>query len=197
MPLIRVPGHHFDAPVDHADGRRGRLPVSGAVANGCTHGGRAQGEGTVAAVTHASRGLGERMAFGLGNAGASPRTIQVNGREDAFLAGWASEGFRANGGQEWVPSSGWRRLKTFRRGPPSSWRSKASASRSSMWTAASTPLTTGGPLSEGELEGEVVTCPWHRSTFNVTTGAVLSAPARDGVSHYSVRDSGGEVSVEV
>jgi hypothetical protein len=91
MPLIRVPGHHFDAPVDHADGRRGRLPVSGAVANGCTHGGRAQGEGTVAAVTHASRGLGERMAFGLGNAGASPRTIQVNGREDAFLAGWASE----------------------------------------------------------------------------------------------------------
>jgi nitrite reductase (NADH) small subunit len=55
----------------------------------------------------------------------------------------------------------------------------------------------GGPLSEGELEGEVVTCPWHRSTFNVTTGAVLSAPARDGVRHYSVRDSGGELSVEV
>ena len=55
----------------------------------------------------------------------------------------------------------------------------------------------GGPLSDGELEGEVVTCPWHGSTFNVTTGAVLSAPARDGVSHYSVRDSGGELSVEV
>jgi hypothetical protein len=32
MPLIRVPGHHFDAPVDHADGRRGHLLVSGAVA---------------------------------------------------------------------------------------------------------------------------------------------------------------------
>lgn len=55
----------------------------------------------------------------------------------------------------------------------------------------------GGPLSEGELEGDVVTCPWHRSTFNVTTGAVLSGPARDGVSHYSVLDSGGELSVEV
>ena len=55
----------------------------------------------------------------------------------------------------------------------------------------------GGPLSEGELEGEVVTCPWHRSTFNVTTGAVLSGPARDGVSHYAIRDSGGELSVEV
>ena len=55
----------------------------------------------------------------------------------------------------------------------------------------------GGPLSEGELDGEVVTCPWHRSTFNVTTGAVLSAPARDGVRHYAVQDSGGELSVEV
>jgi nitrite reductase (NADH) small subunit len=55
----------------------------------------------------------------------------------------------------------------------------------------------GGPLSEGELEGEVVTCPWHRSAFNVTTGAVLSAPAREGVRHYAVRDSGRELSVEI
>jgi nitrite reductase (NADH) small subunit len=55
----------------------------------------------------------------------------------------------------------------------------------------------GGPLSEGELEGEVVTCPWHRSTFNVTNGAVLSGPARAGVSHYAVQHSGGELSVEV
>jgi nitrite reductase/ring-hydroxylating ferredoxin subunit len=54
-----------------------------------------------------------------------------------------------------------------------------------------------GPLSEGELEGEVITCPWHGSKFNVTTGAVLSPPARDGVGHYSVQDSGGELSVEV
>jgi hypothetical protein len=77
MPLIRVPGHPFDAPVDHADGRRGRVPVRGAVAHGCPHGGRAHREGMGAAVTHASRGLGERMAFGLGHAGASPRTIQV------------------------------------------------------------------------------------------------------------------------
>lgn len=55
----------------------------------------------------------------------------------------------------------------------------------------------GGPLSEGTLQGEVVTCPWHGSKFNVTTGAVLTPPARDGVSRHSVRDSGGELSVEV
>jgi hypothetical protein len=77
MPLDRVPGHPFDAPVDHADGRRGRLPVSGAVAQECTHGGMAQRERTVAAVPHASRGVGERAALGLGNGGVSGRTIQA------------------------------------------------------------------------------------------------------------------------
>jgi hypothetical protein len=77
MPLDRVPGHPLVAPVDHADGRRGRLPVKGAGVQKCTHGDRAQGEGTVAAVTRASRRVGEGTALGLGNAGVSQRTIQA------------------------------------------------------------------------------------------------------------------------
>ena len=28
----------------------------------------------------------------------------------------------------------------------------------------------GGPLGEGCLNGKVITCPWHKWTFNVTTG---------------------------
>ncbi|MGR4064428.1 MAG: Rieske (2Fe-2S) protein [Vulcanimicrobiaceae bacterium] len=28
----------------------------------------------------------------------------------------------------------------------------------------------GGPIAEGTLDGEEVTCPWHAWTFNVTTG---------------------------
>lgn len=35
----------------------------------------------------------------------------------------------------------------------------------------------GGDLSEGILEGNVVTCPNHRAKFDVTTGKVVSAPA--------------------
>ncbi len=35
----------------------------------------------------------------------------------------------------------------------------------------------GGNLSEGVLEGNVVTCPNHRAKFDVTTGKVVSAPA--------------------
>ena len=28
----------------------------------------------------------------------------------------------------------------------------------------------GGPLAEGELEGSIVTCPWHGFQFDVTSG---------------------------
>jgi len=34
----------------------------------------------------------------------------------------------------------------------------------------------GGDLSKGKLEGSTVTCPRHKAKFDVTTGAVVSAP---------------------
>ncbi len=55
----------------------------------------------------------------------------------------------------------------------------------------------GGPLSEGPVEGEVVTCPWHGSSFDVKSGNVLRPPARTGVSSYRVRVSGSDIEVEV
>ncbi len=35
----------------------------------------------------------------------------------------------------------------------------------------------GGTLSEGEVNGTVVTCPLHGATFDITTGNVLGLPA--------------------
>src|SRR5262249_61882334 len=35
----------------------------------------------------------------------------------------------------------------------------------------------GGPLGEGGLAGEGVTCPWHGARFSVKTGDVLAPPA--------------------
>jgi len=55
----------------------------------------------------------------------------------------------------------------------------------------------GGPLSEGEIEGEQVTCPWHGALFNVKTGEVLGPPAHTGVASYSVRVEGTDIEVEV
>ena len=54
----------------------------------------------------------------------------------------------------------------------------------------------GGPLSEGEVEGTTVTCPWHGATFNITTGDALSAPAFDGVSKFKVVVDGDDIKIE-
>ncbi len=43
----------------------------------------------------------------------------------------------------------------------------------------------GAPLSEGTLEGKVLTCPWHEAQFRVTDGQVLRGPAKDNLSIYS------------
>ena len=43
-----------------------------------------------------------------------------------------------------------------------------------------------GPLSEGWLEGVIVTCPWHDSCFDVTTGEVRCGPAKEPLITYRV-----------
>ncbi len=53
----------------------------------------------------------------------------------------------------------------------------------------------GGPLVEGELQGEAVTCPWHASVFNVKSGEVLKEPAEDPIPTYEVRVEGDEIQV--
>lgn len=54
-----------------------------------------------------------------------------------------------------------------------------------------------GPLSVGKLEGKVITCLLHGSCFDVTTGAVLCAPATEPLKTYPVTVEGdiGRVSV--
>ncbi len=55
----------------------------------------------------------------------------------------------------------------------------------------------GGPLSEGDVEGQVVTCPWHGAKFNIISGEVLGPPARAEVASYRIRVTGSDVEVEV
>ena len=55
----------------------------------------------------------------------------------------------------------------------------------------------GGPLSEGMVVGAEVTCPWHGAVFDVTSGAVLGAPAPRDVAHYAVRVEGDDIEVEL
>lgn len=45
----------------------------------------------------------------------------------------------------------------------------------------------GGPLSEGRLVGSCIECPWHKSEFDVRTGAVRRGPAVVAQPVYEVR----------
>jgi nitrite reductase/ring-hydroxylating ferredoxin subunit len=51
-----------------------------------------------------------------------------------------------------------------------------------------------GPVGEGDLEGAVVTCPWHGWQYDVTTGRNVFDPAI-GLETYPVRVEDGAVLV--
>ena len=54
----------------------------------------------------------------------------------------------------------------------------------------------GGPLGQGQLDGCVVTCPWHGAQFDLETGNVVRAPAQDGVGSYKVLVEGDDIKIE-
>ena len=51
------------------------------------------------------------------------------------------------------------------------------------------------PISDGELEGEVLECPCHGSQFDVRTGAVVGPPADEPLTRYAVRIEGDDILV--
>ena len=51
----------------------------------------------------------------------------------------------------------------------------------------------GGPLADGEVEGDQVICPRHGARFSIRTGAALSFPAVTPVESYPVRVEGREL----
>ncbi|MGH2428844.1 MAG: Rieske 2Fe-2S domain-containing protein [Candidatus Limnocylindria bacterium] len=53
----------------------------------------------------------------------------------------------------------------------------------------------GGPLSEGELRGDTIVCPWHQSAFRLRDGAVRHGPAQTRQVRYEARISGDQVEV--
>lgn len=50
----------------------------------------------------------------------------------------------------------------------------------------------GGPLGEGEMNGTVVTCPWHGWEFDVTTGQSPINPSAC-VQKFSVKMEGDDI----
>ncbi len=54
----------------------------------------------------------------------------------------------------------------------------------------------GGPLGEGELEEDTVTCPWHGWQYNVKTGVSVNNPSAC-VQSYQVQVEGADIKVQL
>jgi nitrite reductase (NADH) small subunit len=57
-------------------------------------------------------------------------------------------------------------------------------------------LHRGGPLGEGNLNGSVVTCPWHGWKFDVRTGSFTIIPTLKVVS-YKIKEQDGSLMIEI
>jgi len=55
----------------------------------------------------------------------------------------------------------------------------------------------GGPLGEGDLDGSVVTCPWHGWRYDVTTGRCVAPNPAAAVKSLKATVENGEVKVEL
>jgi nitrite reductase (NADH) small subunit len=64
-----------------------------------------------------------------------------------------------------------------------------------LYAIDNTCLHRGGPLGEGEIDGKIVTCPWHGWEYDVTTGATLDDPAKK-VACFKVQVSDDDVLIE-
>lgn len=53
----------------------------------------------------------------------------------------------------------------------------------------------GGPLSEGEFDGQTVTCPWHGSKFAIEDGSIVAGPATYAQPCFQVRVREGQIEV--
>jgi NADPH-dependent 2,4-dienoyl-CoA reductase/sulfur reductase-like enzyme/nitrite reductase/ring-hydroxylating ferredoxin subunit len=53
------------------------------------------------------------------------------------------------------------------------------------------------PLAKGALCGHRLYCPWHHSSFNITSGQLLDPPALDGLPRYAVRVAGEDVYIQL
>jgi nitrite reductase/ring-hydroxylating ferredoxin subunit/uncharacterized membrane protein len=66
-----------------------------------------------------------------------------------------------------------------------------------IYAIAATCPHAGGPLDEGEISGNTVTCPWHGSTFKLDSGAVVTGPSCYDVPRFDTRVTNGHIEVRL
>jgi nitrite reductase/ring-hydroxylating ferredoxin subunit len=72
-----------------------------------------------------------------------------------------------------------------------------SAESGDVCAIAATCSHLGGPLDEGERDGDTVTCPWHGSKFDLCSGEVRGGPAVFPQPRYETRVRSGKVEIRI
>jgi nitrite reductase/ring-hydroxylating ferredoxin subunit len=65
-----------------------------------------------------------------------------------------------------------------------------------IYAIAETCSHLGGPLAEGELDGDVIQCPWHGSRFSLRDGHVVDGPAVHPQPCLEARVRDGQIEVK-
>jgi nitrite reductase/ring-hydroxylating ferredoxin subunit len=65
-----------------------------------------------------------------------------------------------------------------------------------IYATSNTCLHQGGPLGEGILEGEIISCPWHMWEYNVCTGEKVGNSSIK-LTTYPVEIEGADIKVGV
>ncbi len=55
----------------------------------------------------------------------------------------------------------------------------------------------GGPLEQGERDGDTVVCPWHGSRFDLCSGRVVDGPAVFDQPAYDARVRKGRLEIRL
>lgn len=68
----------------------------------------------------------------------------------------------------------------------------------SYYATGNTCTHAGAELHEGELKGKELTCPWHGSKWDVTTGSLIWFPQKlKDIGRYPVSVENGTIYVEI
>ncbi len=52
-------------------------------------------------------------------------------------------------------------------------------------------------LDDSEIDGEILTCPWHGAQFNIRTGDAVRLPASAPLERYEVKVQDGKIFVKI
>ncbi len=52
-------------------------------------------------------------------------------------------------------------------------------------------------LTDAEIEGEILTCPWHGAQFDIRTGEVVRLPASEPLEKYKIKVEDGKIFIKI